>query len=803
MGAISRSDWRAWLLGAVVGAVAALIVLPALWNNWFWDDSIVLERQLPAMDGIRGALAPPEGLPQWSPFYYRPVTTLSLLFDRAVWGSNAFGFHLSVLLLHVASAVCVFLLARRFFAPPGSREPAGLEPSGGGGGIAHGESHANADSPTEDTTADNTAIGPDGGSANSAGSEPEGESIPKAARLAGRPASLTTGTVAALFAGLVFALHPVHSEAAGWVSGRADILATLFCLLALLLLDVGKSRGTGPSDETTGHETTGHETDGNAAAGHATSRYSVEYSVLAGAFAFLALLSKESAIVLPFLALAVFMRRTTGGARSGAGVREVGGALNLGTGGVQDHSHGRATGSSSAWTRVVSALVAALPIMLGCAAALVVRWRVLGSLLGASARQAGDTGAAPHILGAIVHSVRRLMLPWPWTGFRMEVAAPGAADWIALLLMALLVAGSVWASRAGRAAAAFTGLALLPALGPAIFDVASSPVADRYLYLPSVGLALMMGTVAAAVLGRLNPGMRWSAAPAGGFHEQSVDAASRPVRRALLSTGAVAPAVLFIALGAETFTSVAHYRDDLTYWGAVAAAAPDDGYASLKLGQALGSAGRYAESEKAIRAAVGGNLRSSDRVIGLENLGDLALRQGRLDEARTLVEQAIKEGPGYAQAHVQMARVHRALALKELGIKAPGIAVEQPAGEAAADASGASGGDAGAVGSPVHGQADEKTPSGGREADGTDRQAETRRKALQEFNLAAQSLGKAFGIEPTNTEALLLGADIALDLGQRDHAILAIEEALRYLPVGDTRTRAEAALRSLKPGVSR
>jgi protein O-mannosyl-transferase len=38
----------------------------------------------------------------------------------------------------------------------------------------------------------------------------------------------------ALTAGLLFLLHPSHTEAVSWISGRADLLSTLFCLTALV-----------------------------------------------------------------------------------------------------------------------------------------------------------------------------------------------------------------------------------------------------------------------------------------------------------------------------------------------------------------------------------------------------------------------------------------------------------------------------------------------------------------------------------------------------------------------------------------
>lgn len=78
-----------------------------------------------------------------------------------------------------------------------------------------------------------------------------------------------------LAAGLLFLLHPSHTEAVSWISGRADLLATLFSLAALLsyISYLGRRRGV---------------------------------YLLLSLFSFaLALLSKESAASLPFILFAV------------------------------------------------------------------------------------------------------------------------------------------------------------------------------------------------------------------------------------------------------------------------------------------------------------------------------------------------------------------------------------------------------------------------------------------------------------------------------------------------------------------
>jgi len=88
---------------------------------------------------------------------------------------------------------------------------------------------------------------------------------------------LATGSkrMIAIGAGALFLLHPSHTEAVSWISGRADLLATFFCLASLLSY-LAYVRGKRP----------------------------LQLALSLSCFA-LALLAKESAICLPFLVIAV------------------------------------------------------------------------------------------------------------------------------------------------------------------------------------------------------------------------------------------------------------------------------------------------------------------------------------------------------------------------------------------------------------------------------------------------------------------------------------------------------------------
>jgi hypothetical protein len=88
---------------------------------------------------------------------------------------------------------------------------------------------------------------------------------------------LTAGTkkIVSIAAGALFLLHPSHTEAVSWISGRADVLATCFCLASLLFY---------------------------FAYVHSERKSQLALSLLSFV---VALLAKESAICLPFLIVAM------------------------------------------------------------------------------------------------------------------------------------------------------------------------------------------------------------------------------------------------------------------------------------------------------------------------------------------------------------------------------------------------------------------------------------------------------------------------------------------------------------------
>jgi hypothetical protein len=155
------------LLAVIAALLVVLVYRNALDNPFVYDDFHTVRDNLSLRDPIDGRAVVMGNLT-------RPVVNLSYAFDRAVWGPEPFGFHLTSVLLHMLN---VLLLARFSWA-------AADDWNRGRGR--------------------RSAVGPLDPRAMSA--------------------------ITALF----FAVHPMMTEAVGYISGRAEVLCAFFFLLAFL-----------------------------------------------------------------------------------------------------------------------------------------------------------------------------------------------------------------------------------------------------------------------------------------------------------------------------------------------------------------------------------------------------------------------------------------------------------------------------------------------------------------------------------------------------------------------------------------
>ncbi len=392
----------------------------------------------------------------------------------------------------------------------------------------------------------------------------------------GRRNTAALSALAALAAGLLFAVYPAHAEAVAWVGGQADLLTALFALLALLAYLAFKDggwRGWG----------------------------------WLGPLAYLlACLAKE-----PGTALLLVL-------------------------GAVEASEWRREGTL--WTAIKRGAARLAPYLLVLALYFALRLNALGSFSPRSYEvTASPGGAFAYAAGLLARYLGFLVVPFP-VQLLAGIPAPALLSPVALAGMAvaaaivLALAAAAWRGRARREIVvplAVIVAFVLPVL--AANSIGGSNFAERYLYLPSAGLAWLFGSLCSWGAARLPPKLRWAAA--------------------------VAILGLLGAAGVAARERAGLYRNDLTLFRATARVSPDAEIARNNLGMALYNRGRLDEAEREYKAALA---LSPYAVPPLANLGVLYERRGDDAKAKSTFEAVLRLSPTHAIAADHLARILRA-----------------------------------------------------------------------------------------------------------------------------------------------
>lgn len=388
----------------------------------------------------------------------------------------------------------------------------------------------------------------------------------------------------ALAAGLIFAAHPIQSDAVAPVYGRAELFAALFYLLALRFwMRAAPSR-----------------------------LFELNSLAALGCFA-LGLLSKESAITLPAAALlcdGMAGRLRRGNARAlvvryaGLAVVLVGYLL------LRAHALGTLTTAEYCYSQPLLRHPLPLPFTVGVADRLATAFSVLGKYA--------------------------LLLVWParlspdYSYAAVTIKSFGSpVAWIGLLGLLATIAAAICFWKRNRALAfGILFLWVTFSVVSNVFVPTSAWMAERFLYLPMVGIAVLAGLA-----------VEWLIEKAG--------------RRPSLQPVALAvPLVVLAVWSLRTVLRNRDWRDGPALWASAVRAQPQSVVALHNQGEMLLARGKPEQAIKFFESAV-------KIVPGMADswntLSRALLQLQRTDEAAIAARTALEQRPNFAQAYNNLA----------------------------------------------------------------------------------------------------------------------------------------------------
>jgi tetratricopeptide (TPR) repeat protein len=211
---------------------------------------------------------------------------------------------------------------------------------------------------------------------------------------------------------------------------------------------------------------------------------------------------------------------------------------------------------------------------------------------------------------------------WALAASAFALAALSALALAGLRRFPFLAVGWLW----------FLGT-LVPVIG--LVQIGDMGMADRFTYLPSVGLAIMIAW-----------GVRtWSAGD--------------PRRLPTVTIAAVAAVLLLSVL---SHRQVGYWRDGVTLFSHTVAVTGVNSLARYNLGVSLAQAGRFAEAESAFRRTLADD---PGHIPAYDDLGAIANLSGRTDEALGILAAGLARAPGSSRLHYRMGAVLLALGRRD------------------------------------------------------------------------------------------------------------------------------------------
>ncbi len=521
----------------VISVLAAFAVYyNALWNGFIWDDPIVLKRQVSAFRSAKDIFLPPAGIPQFGLHYYRPLVMLSYIVDEAIWGKTPFGFHLTVVLLHLVNTILVFFLCqfilRRF----------------------------------------------------------------------------EYGHIGALIAALVFAVHPIHTESVAWMAGRSDTMAAVFFFLSLLLYLQYKEKRR------------------------------LYWLALSTVVFFLAALAKEVSLslvlLLPFIDMSLFSKRTVSSepvaARHDRRRKER--TIKKKKKKRKDKTIDKRTTEGKEttgwtikdWIRGIN-ILSYLPFVLATVVYLILRSEALDVVSKKPLQTSNILEMAQNLINSYGFYFEKLFVPSNLKAFIPEIPSSFWATFLSIAAVLILGAGIIFSLLKRNSVILFSVtffiLTLAPSIMVAVKKISETPIAERYLYIPSLSFSLLIGYVFLYIPLKLEGSAK-------------IAVYSRWIILSLIL-------ILLVVFSAQTVKRNAIWKDDILFWEDLVKKSPDQGLPHLNLGLAYSENDRPEDAERQYRLAIESEYDAEGRSTAYNNLGNIYLHRKDYDNAERCMKTAI------------------------------------------------------------------------------------------------------------------------------------------------------------------
>jgi protein O-mannosyl-transferase len=223
------------------------------------------------------------------------------------------------------------------------------------------------------------------------------------------------------------------------------------------------------------------------------------------------------------------------------------------------------------------------------------------------------------LLAGLATWLGRALWPWPLT-----VSHPYLPTWPLAAVGGVALGALLRLGWRRRALATPVALLIAPLVPMAIAAARLGEAPERYLLLPSLGLA-------------------WLATA--GLHALWTRGGTRRAVPAVAAAGVLA------AFGATWWTRLPDWRDDATLFGAALRVDPGDALGQLTLGSLAVREGRLDEAARRLTAALARDPRS---VRALNALAVVHLRRGEVPSALARARQAVALAPSWPQARLQL-----------------------------------------------------------------------------------------------------------------------------------------------------